>query len=176
MAEPEMDMADLWIECLNEVLLNPPVGMPIPRDVCRVSGTELAEDVDPLTSRDRCCDGLAWVRINDAYPSSDFPVPDPIGNKCWPVAWAQRYEVGILGCYPSDTPMLTCSQLNVMAEQDAARIQYLKRVACCFGDRLKANPRTRGRLWVVEGIAVQGPRGGCLSRVMSVLIQIPRCC
>jgi hypothetical protein len=176
MAEPEMDMADLLIACLNEVLLDPPANLPIPQDVCRVAGTEVAEDVDPIIGSDRCCQGMAWVRIGDAYPSSNFPEPDQFGNKCWPVAWGQRYEVGILGCYPTGEHMLNCSQMNTMAEQDAARIQYLKRVACCFGDTLNASPRLRQRLWVVESIQVQGPRGGCISRVMSVIVQLPKCC
>lgn len=178
MADVELDMANLLLDCLQRQFLVPIDGLnDIPaQNFCLIPGTEIAEDVDPLIGSDLCCEGLGWVRINDAYPSSDFPAADPLSNKCWPVGWAQRYEVGILGCYPSGEHMLTCAEKNGLAIADAQRLKVLKQVFCCFGDALKANVRTRGRLWTIEGIQVQGPRGGCISRVASVVVQLPKCC
>lgn len=176
MADVELDMANLLLDCLQEQFTIPLPDLLTPANFCLIPGTEIAEDVDPLIGTDLCCDGLGWVRISDGYPSSNFPTPDTDGNKCWPVAWAQRYEIGLLGCYPADTSALTCPQKNQLAITDAQRLKTLKMTFCCFQDRLNADRRTKGRLWVIEGIAVQGPRGGCISRVASVLVQIPRCC
>lgn len=178
MATPELDIANVFLDCLrayytteHDNLPDIPVG-----NFCLIPGTEIAEDVDPITGTDLCCDGLAWVRINDAYPSSNFPEPDPILAKCFPVALAQRYEVGILGCYPSPVGSLTCAQKEQAALEDAARLRALWNVFCCFGTTMNSNPRTKGKLWTVESISVQGPRGGCISRVASVLVSIPVCC
>lgn len=165
-------MANLLLDCLQEQFDYP--GLPTPANFCLIPGTEIAEDVDPLTGQDLCCDGLGWVRIGEAYPSSDFPTPDQLSNKCFPVQWAQRYEVGILGCYPSESSALSCKAKNELAVEDALRIKVLKLAFCCFGQNKTI--QQRGRLWTVESISVQGPRGGCISRVASVLVQVPRCC
>lgn len=177
MADVELDMGNLLLDCLQEQFLLPISGLAdIPDNMfCLIPGTEIAEDVDPVTMVDDCCTGLGWVRIGDTYPSSNFPEPDETSVKCFPVAWAQTYEVGVLGCYDSST-YHDCAAKNDYAIADAQRIKVLKQAACCFGRALESNPRTRGRLWVVNSIAVQGPRGNCISRVMSITVQLPKCC
>lgn len=175
MADVELDMANLLLDCLQQQFLLPIDGLPEPGNFCLIPGTEIAEDVDPLNGTDLCCEGLGWVRINDAYPSSDFPAADPITTKCFPVGWAQRYEVGLLGCYDS-SHALSCTEKTALAIADAQRLKVLKQVFCCFGNALKENRRTAGRLWTIESISVQGPRGGCISRVASVVVQLPKCC
>lgn len=175
---PELDMGNLLLDCLQQYYVTSHENLPdIPTsNFCLIPGTEIAEDVDPMTSVDLCCNGLAWVRIADAWPSSvDFPAPDQLTTKCFSVAWAQRYEVGILGCYNS-SEALSCAQKHNYALEDAARIRAIKEVFCCFGNALNDNPRTRGRLWTIEAITVQGPRGGCISRVASIVVQLPKCC
>lgn len=175
MADVELDMANLLLDCLQEQFITPVEGLSTPGNFCLIPGTEIAEDIDPLNGTDLCCEGLGWVRINDAYPSSDFPAADVITTKCFPVAWAQRYEVGLLGCYPTDHA-LSCDEKNVLAIADAQRLKVLKQVFCCFGEQVAEAPKRRGRLWTIESIAVQGPRGGCISRVASVVVQVPKCC
>lgn len=173
MAMPEWDTASVLLDCLQQQFDGSLPDLPVPQNFCIVPGTEIAEDVDPIAGTDLCCDGLGWVRIGDPYPSSNFPEPDAVTTKCFPVAWAQPYEVGILGCYPSgQLAALTCAQKNQLAVEDAARIQALKKAACCYGDTV----RQRGRLWTIQSIGVQGPRGNCISRVMSIVIQLPKCC
>lgn len=172
----EVDFAQILLDCLRAQYVTPAENLPdIPvTNFCLIPGTEIAEDIDPLTGVDLCCAGLGWVRIGDAYPSSNFPEPDQDLSKCWPVGWAQRYEVGILGCYPTSEQMLSCVTKEQYALQDAARLQALKETMCCWA----AHPRVKkpGRLWTIESIQVQGPRGGCVSRVMSILVQLPKCC
>ena len=175
---PELDIANVFLDCLQAYYVTPHENLPDIKEgnFCLIPGSEIAEDIDPIFGFDLCCDGLAWVRIDNSYPSSNFPEPDPVLDKCFPVSLAQRYEVGILGCYPAGEHMLSCAQKGNLALQDAARLRALWNVFCCFGKTMDAKPRTRGKLWTVEGITVQGPRGGCISRVASVLVSIPVCC
>lgn len=172
----ESEFGEIILDCLRTYYTTEHDNLPdVPvENFCLIPGTEIAEDVDPITGSDLCCNGLVWVRIADAYPSSNFPEPDLVTNKCFPVQWAQRYEVGILGCFPSPLGSLSCTQKHEVALEDAARLQALKQAMCCFGDH--ARVKKPGRLWTVESIQVQGPRGGCISRVMSVLVQLPKCC
>lgn len=172
----EVEFAEILLNCMQKYYVTTHENLPdIPvANFCLIPGTEIAEDVDPLTGTDLCCEGLGWVRIGDTYPSSNFPEPDPVTAKCLPIKWAQRYEVGILGCYPTSEHMLSCSAKQDYALQDAARLRALKEIACCFNDAVQV--RRPGRLWTIESIVVQGPRGGCVSRVMSILVSLPKCC
>lgn len=172
MPDFEYDTAGVLLDCLQEQFPNAVIATP--NNFCIIPGTEIAEDVDPLTGLDLCCDGLGWVRIGDPYPSSDFPDPDPVASQCFPIKWAQPYEVGLLGCFPADTGALTCPQKNQLALEDAERLKILKQVVCCF----KAWQVRNKPSWLfnVGLIAVQGPRGGCISRVMQLNVQLPNCC
>lgn len=174
----ELDMANLLLDCLNEQFELPIDGLDTPGLFCLRAGQEIAEDIDPFIGLDQCCSGLGWVRIGDSYPSSNFPEPDPVTVKCFPTSYAQAYEVGLLGCYPGsgDPEMQDCTDHTTAAIADTQRIRVLRQVACCFGDALNANPLTKGRLWTITGIGVQGPRGTCISRVMQVLVAVPKCC
>lgn len=176
----ELDMANILLDCLREQFLLPIDGLPEPGNFCLRAGEAIAEDIDPFIGTDLCCTGLGWVRIGDSYPSSNFPEPDPFSGKCFPIQYAQQYEVGLLGCYPGagEASMPTCLNHTEAAIADTQRIAVLRQVACCFGDKLSKNgiPKVRGRLWQIQGTGVQGPRGGCISRVMSVLVQVPACC
>lgn len=172
-------MASLLLDCLNEQFtVDPPPTLPTPGQFCLVAGEQMSEDIDPITNQDLCCIGRGWVRIGDTYPSSSFPAPDPVTKACLPTGWAQAFEVGLLGCYApgGDPAMATCEEHTEQAVFDYERIMVLKGVACCFGKALNDDPRTRGRLWTVTGISVQGPRSNCISRVLSLVVSIGKCC
>lgn len=172
----EVEFAQILLDCLRTYYTTEHENLPdiAVENFCLIPGTEIAEDIDPLTGVDLCCEGLGWVRIGDAFPSSNWPEPDATLSKCWPVAWSQQYEVGILGCYPTSEHMLSCVTKEQYALQDAARLRALKEVFCCFADHARVEKPARN--WTIDSIAVQGPRGGCVSRVASIRVQLPRCC
>jgi hypothetical protein len=171
-------MGSLLLDCLNRQFLVENPELPTPGQFCFRAGEQMSEDIDPVNGEDLCCTGLGWVRIGNAYPSSNFPAPDPVTAKCLPTGWAQEYEVGLLGCYTpgGDPAMAPCEEHTTQAVQDYERIMVLKATACCFGEELKKDPKLAGRLWTVQGINVSGPRSNCLSRVMTLLVQIGKCC
>lgn len=176
MADPVYDTASLLLDCLQEQFAVPNPNLATPGLFSLQAGEQISEDIDPIIGEDLCCTGFGWVRIGDAYPSSNFPTADSVTNKCFPVAWAQEFEVGLLGCWvPGSEPMMaTPAQRAKAALEDAERLRMLKLTACCYGNNTQV--RQRGRLWTITGISVSGPRGNCISRVMNLLIQLPKCC
>jgi hypothetical protein len=176
MADSTYAMASALLDCLNEAF--PQADLPTPGDFCLIAGEQMSEDIDPVNGEDLCCTGRGWVRVGDVYPSSNFPNPDTLAEPCLPTGWAQAFEVGILSCYHpgGDPAAATCAEHNQQAVYDIARIFTLKQVACCFQAKLKENPKWRGRKFLVQSINVSGPRGNCISRVMTVLVSIGRCC
>lgn len=161
-------IAQSLLDCLRtQALLNPNP----PSSFCLRAGEEVTEDIDPVT--DLCCEGLGWVRLGDTFPSSNFPEPDQVTVKCLPVAWAQTLEVGIMRCYPGSTQvaMPTCDNHTSALINDANDVDAIKKALCCWGPTLR-----KGALWTVQSIVVNGPRGGCISRVATLLVQIGKCC
>lgn len=172
-------MANLLLDCLRLQFAVPDPDLATPGDFCLIPGEQITEDIDPINGEDICCLGRGWVRIGDEYPSSNFPTADTVvKSPCFPLAYAVELEIGLLGCYmPGGEPhMASCAQLTDIAAADATRIQKIKSALCCFGEQLQNNPKTRGRLWTQTSIVVQGPRGNCISRVGTILVQVPKCC
>ena len=167
-------IAETLLACLEGQF--PDSELSTPGNFCLRAGEEISEVIDPIIGTDLCCEGLGWVRVGDRYPSSNFPEPDITTVKCWPVGFAQAFEIGILGCYnPGSTPeMANCAQHTDQAVNDMARLRILTKALFCFGD---SDPiRKKGRLWTLQSISVSGPRGNCISRVAQILVQVPRCC
>jgi hypothetical protein len=177
MANPELQMANLLLDCLQEAFLTPVDDYPTPGNFClRSSESPITDDMDPLTGGDLCCEGLAWVRIGDTYPSSNFPEPDSTTKGCFPTSWALTLEAGLLRCYhPGGEPgMASCADHTDNAIQDSIAINILKNAACCWGQKLKAIAPSR--LWAVQGIVINGPRSNCIDRTMTILTGSPKCC
>lgn len=166
------------MDCLQSQFVTDISGLKTPENFCLQAGEQISEDIDPMVGTDLCCEGLGWVRIGNTYPSSNFPTPDPVTTKCLPLGWAQEFEVGLLGCYHpgGDPSMASCTEHTEQAVADAARLEVLRNVACCFDAATQQDSKTRGRLWTVQGIAISGPRGNCISRVMTILYGIGKCC
>lgn len=161
-------IAQSMLDCLRtQALANPNP----PANFCLRAGEEATEDIDPLV--DQCCEGLGWVRLGDTFPSSNNLEPDAVTIKCLPVGWAQVLEVGIMRCYPGSTQvsMPSCADHTNASINDANDIQAIKSAICCWGETLR-----KGTVWTVQSIIVNGPRGGCISRVATLLIQVGKCC
>lgn len=174
---PAYRMASLLYDCLQEQFAEGIVDYPTPGNFClRANEAPITDDLDPVTGEDLCCEGLGWVRIGNTFPSSNFPEPDNETRPCFPVSWALELEAGLLRCYvpAGQEHMATCAQHTDNAIADSLALRILQETACCFGRALeRAHP---GRLWFVQSIVVNGPRGNCIDRTMTILVQSPRCC
>lgn len=167
-----LPMAQSLLDCLEaELLLNPDP----PAQVCLRAGDTVLHDADAATSTDTtCCPGLAYVRIGDAFPSSNFPTPDtePGGKGCFPIAWAVPLIMGVVRCIPGmgEPAGPSCVDWTDVATRDANDLDALRRALCCWQSTLP-----RGRLWLAQVAPVQ-MQADCIERSLSVLVAVPRCC
>lgn len=125
-------MAQALLGCLTEEIAKV-------RDPPASVGMRTGQRVDALLSvnEDECCSGLAWVRINDVYPTGTelFPLQDQVAVNCAPYSWAVELEMGAVRCAPTPdvTEIPTNLQWEDLAEkiaQDAAAMR--RAVVCCF--------------------------------------------
>jgi hypothetical protein len=174
---PAWGMAGILMDCLQGLFVDGIVDYPTPGNFCfRANEAPITDDLDPMTGEDLCCQGLGWVRIGNTFPSSNFPEPDTDATKCFPTSWALELEVGLLRCYvpAGQEHMADCAQHTDNAIADSLALRILQETACCFGREI--DKISRGRLWLIQGITVNGPRGNCIDRTMNLLVQSPKCC
>lgn len=142
-----------------------------PASVCLRTGSQ----VDLLLSasgRDECCEGLAWVRLVDAFPSSqNWPQQDRLPQPRGPAMWAVVLELGAARCAPvADASSIpTCqawtnTSLAVLDDLAAAR-----RAVCCF-----ATARSWRKLLVGNHQPLR-TEGGCVGGTLQVTVQAPAC-
>jgi hypothetical protein len=126
------------------------------------------------TGQDECCEGLAWVRPADFFPSSgtfpnadELPLPKGVGG------WAVTIELGAIRCAPTPGPnriptgdewMTTVAQVM----DDAAA---MRRAICCFIEARRG--RTQNVIpGIWQPVSVQG---GCVGGVLPVTVRGPAC-
>ena len=169
-----LPMANSLLACLAaQLALNPDP----PADACLRAGDLVIHDVDAATSRDKvCCPGLAYVRIGNMFPSSNFPDPDNEPSRanggCFPVSWAVELVMGVVRCVPGmgSTAGPTCADWTLAATHDANDLDAMRKALCCWGPTL---PKTR--LWLAQASTVE-MTADCIERQMPLTVSVPKCC
>lgn len=86
------------------------------------------------------CNGQAWVRLVDAFPSVDFPAPNQSMNNCaTPLAF--QLEIGIVRCKPVGSASGVRGYTPPTLEQNVASLRLQtadiaamrRAITCCFG-------------------------------------------
>lgn len=156
-------VADELLECLRtEVakVANPPAKVELRTgDVVNFFMTQ---------DKDECCDGLAWVRVQNitpGYPEQQVEVT--VSNEI--LNWSVNLEMGVVRCAPRDPtvipPAKEWSDVTYDVLDDAAA---MIRAMCCF-----AAPR-KGR--VVPGIWTPlALDGGCTGGFMPLTVRRSPC-
>lgn len=172
--------------------ISDPLVMPFARELLECYEIEIAKVATPpqnvglrpgtvvdfllSRTRDECCEGLAWVRPGDFYPSSStFPAQDevPIGDPAGARAWAVTLELGAVRC----APVKDGNQIPSNAEWDATTqavmddAAAMRRALCCF-IALQQNRKRRvlpGR-WLPVSV-----QGGCVGGIIPVTVLGPAC-
>lgn len=84
-------------------------------------------------------EGMAWVRLDAAYPSTAFPTRDTDLNNCG-ASLAFDIEVGVLHCYPnmdnSGNPASLDQKFEATRKQMATMAAMRRAILCCQGDNL----------------------------------------
>ncbi len=174
--DPVAPIAQALLACLcAQAALNPSP----PQNCCYRVGTEVAHDADQFT--DLCCQGLAYVRLGDVFPSTDnFPELDvnrQAQENCGIASWGVELTAGLLRCIPmpEDGSMPTCADWNEAAAQNFADSATLRATACCFVASVRANPLLLGMSAIIGRQTQTSPLGGCIERSISLTVQVPNC-
>lgn len=165
-----MPLAREMLACLRDAMADNPLP---PARVGLRPGTVVDHLMSSLGD-DECCEGLAWVRPGDFYPSSGtFPLQDEQPNKQGTLAWSVTLELGAIRCAPTPNAESIPSEEEWEATTQAVMddAAALRRAICCF---VEADHRRLQR--VLPGIwtplAVQG---GCVGGILPVTIRAPHC-
>lgn len=170
-----LEMANEMLACLvTELAANPDP----PANACLRAGDLVIHDANAATSTDTvCCPGLAYVRVGDMYPSSNFPDPDGgsqagKSNGCYPVRWVVEMVMGVVRCVPGmgNPAGPTCADWTLAATHDLNDMDAMRRALCCWAPTL---PKTR--LWLAQTSIVQ-LTADCIERQLPVLVCVPKCC
>lgn len=168
-----LPMANSLLACLCEQLaLNPDP----PAECCLLAGDQTIHDINAATGGDKtCCPGLAYVRIGNVFPATNFPEPDTVpakGVNCFPVGWGVELTMGVVRCIPGIGSLEgpDCTDWGVAATHDANDVDAMRRALCCWGVTL---PKTR--LWLA-GVSSVSMTADCIERQMPVAVSFPKCC
>lgn len=121
-----------------------------------------------------CCQGIAWVRMVNAYPTTAFPSQDRTPSNCVPPAWALVVEVGVARCVPQPcgelSPACCETELDVamLLLEDFAAIRRM--VTCCLPPEIRPDEIVAGA-WTVTD-----PEAGCVSGSMQLTIRVLDAC
>lgn len=123
------------------------------------------------TTRDECCEGVAWVRVASIYPSENFPEQDSSYSRCGPVQWAAILEMGVARCAPTpdaaDIP--SEDEWNAVSRAIMDDAAAMRRALCCFVD---ADP---DRMYLAGQWASLAVEGGCAGGTQQVTIAVGAC-
>jgi hypothetical protein len=119
-------------------------------------------------SLDYGTEGMAWVRVASAWPSSSFPSQDPGGRGSCTAPLAIQLEVGAARCAPSPSED---GDLPTMAEQfEATRLQMAdmaamrRAIQCC-------QVADSHRQMTLGAYTPNGPTGGVLWGTWAVFVE-----
>lgn len=147
---------------------------PNPPAVCCLTWGDPIADIS--VEGQECCDGAAYVRMLEYYPSSNL-FPDRTierqSGPCGVLAWALRLELTIFRCWPTGTiyQSSTCAEKTAATEQLYHDAQAMRTAMCCF----RTLARQQGLLVAVTDTTPIDPGGGCAGLQGSISIQLPNC-
>jgi hypothetical protein len=122
--------------------------------------------------RDECCEGVAWVRVIQVYPSSTFPIQDLVWDgPCGPAAWAVQVELGVARCAPTpDMSEIPSSDvwdaLSLQVMDDAAAV---RKAVCCYTASNLDRMILEGQ-WLPTAV-----EGGCVGGAQILTVAIGAC-
>lgn len=143
---------------------------------CVFPGTEVAWDNccgDKVVNGQKQSGGQAWVTLQGASPTTNFPDADTRGlSRCDDGhSLAARFQIGVLRCACQDN--CDCDIKEATADAVFKDLQAMLRgLNCCFN----ADTGCGDREWRLLGFDTVGPDGGCVGSTISIVVNIPMPC
>lgn len=158
---------DALLGCLEEQMARVPSP---PGSVCMRPGDQVALLISRTT--DECCTGLAWVRLDSIYPSTNFPTQEEGYTKC-PPGWAVVVELGVARCAPvgDEDHLPSCDKWTETVNHVTADAAALRRTILQF----QALPDFRFTQTVSGTWGALAVEGGCVGGAQTVTVQAPAC-
>lgn len=133
------------------------------------------ERVTPLlgTTRDECCEGLAWVRIAGMSGVRQLGELDNV--TCFSQERTLTLELGVVRCAPSATTQGVPSEdqwFTAASLLDADMGAMEAAVCCAFGD-LEGSAAEEVAVGAYEPTGVDG---NCIGGIMTVGVRLYNCC
>jgi len=121
-------------------------------------GPEVAYDYCGTEDCDDGSCGMAYVRLGNAYPTTDFPLPEEQWVQPYTATMAYPVEVGIMRCFA--TGGVNGAPPTADEYYEASRVQLLdmrtiKRAIECCASNVDVQ-------YVLGDYTPEGPQGGCL--------------
>lgn len=168
-----LPVAARLLSCLCAALTtNATVDFPAPLICCLRAGEGVALNIDDTGANDECCQGLAYVRIDNFYPTGGAAAPFPSPSSdfaldaCAPYAWGLQMEMGVYRCVGG---VGDCAQWTDWAQRQMLDAKSMRQALCCFME-----PMDAGDVSVTPWQA-KGPEGGCLGGTMNVTALVINC-
>lgn len=146
---------------------------------------ELSQTPDPITTcclrtgalsgigSELCACGMAWVRIGNIFPTTQFPAQDATAQQCGAVSNVLELEMGVSRCRPSGDAMnaVDCATETALAVTLANDREAMRQALCCAVASLERDD------WVDLGSAPLEAQGSCIGVVQNLVVQIfcPSC-
>jgi hypothetical protein len=173
-----LPLAEELLTCLCAALTAEYAADPelIPAQCCLRAGDLLGEDIGIMY--DECCAGLAYVNIENVYPTGSpgaaFPSPDTDAafTGCGPTVWGATLTMAVMRCAPGGDANFpaTCTNWEAAAALEMRDLKAMRAALCCFIDRHDPGD-------VAGGQSVRrGSEGGCLGRVMTIQVMTEGAC
>lgn len=140
-----------------------------PEQVCLRPGDQVS--LLASLNDDECCTGLAWVRLVNTYPSTEFPDQDVTFSRCPPPQWAVVLEMGIARCAPTAdaTDIPSCEEWTAATAAQLADRAAMIRAVCCL-EQVDTDRMVLRGLYTPQAV-----EGGCLSGTLQVTVAVPAC-
>lgn len=161
-SEPiELNLADALLACLRQKLEDNPNP---PARFCLRVGQEVRQDLSLY--EDECCEGLAYVKVNQVYPSPNFPELYESNVDCG-ISWAVDLEMGVFRCAPmgTETAVATCEEWAAAANQVGYDSAAMRAATACFRGTLEFGQDQVVRPWLPLS-----SEGGCVGGTQIVTV------
>lgn len=121
---------------------------------------------------DHCCPGLAWVRVVNAFPTTNFPQPATTNVGCPDTLFGAQLELGIArcSCVPDENGDMSVECLDEEAIQAGLDRSALFQVAICD---LAGYFDCHFNLGLWNPLAIEG---GCFGGVLTITVPYDMCC
>lgn len=162
-------VAEALLECFRDEISQ--VAAP-PASVCLRTGDRV--DLLMAQYRNECCEGLAWVRVANTYPSTvKFPYPDTEPTTCMPDRRATVLELGAVRCAPManmDT-IPSCEEWTAVSRAVQDDEAAMWRALTCWAELAE----NMDRLWLPGQWSPLTTEGGCVGGILPVTVAINAC-